>query len=731
MYLERRLQNDLAMREKYIDFMRKYESMGHMMIASGPPPPGAMVYYIPHHCVTRKFRVVFDASCRTDMGLSLNGIQLLGERLQRVLFEIIMRFRRHRIAFVADIKMMFRQIRLARQQWDLQRIFWRESPREPLKEYWLTVVTYGMTSSAHNAVRAVIQCARDASDKFPEATRVIENDMYMDDCASGGDSVDEVLQLARQVDQVLRTAGFELRKWKSNSGQVASELDADDEQTVIFDDKEQASVLGLQWLIGSDQFTFAVKVPEEESRATKRGILSCVAQLYDPNGYIAPVTIVGRILIQNIWRLSLAWDEEVPAEIAEKWTAFWTEIKHLEQFRIDRWLGTCREAKIQLHGFSDASAAAYGAVVYVRVEQANGQIKSALVASRTRVAPLKTVTIPRVELAAAELLGRLLVEIRTAMEWPQAASVLWTDSMVVLHWLHKLPCDMRTFVANRVSSIQTNTDVKCWRHVGTRDNPADLLSRGVPPSRLVDNRLWLHGPAWLAATESEWPANPIANQAPAAALNEMHACIAVQYEDGLGVWIKQWKRAVPILEYASKLERALGILAHVIRAVNKWKSRSNIQPPQRNSRRVRERKMELHMPVANERVSAMLYLLRRAQEGAYGKDIAALHSEGQLTEHSRLASLRPIFDNNGIMRVGGRIDRASGEYEMRHPAIIPHGSRLSWLVIDSTHRQTKHGAVQVMMQVIRQRFWIPKLRNELRSFVHKCVTCARYNYQLE
>lgn len=204
----------------------------------------------------------------------------------------------------------------------------------------------------------------------------------------------------------------------------------------------------------------------------------------------------------------------MPAELENKWTAFWKEIKGLEQFTIGRWLATGREASIQIHEFSDASKMAYGAAVYVRVKQLGEKIESHLVVSKAKVAPLKNVTILRLELVAAELLSQLIVEVKTAMEWSNVSIVLWTDSMVTLHWIRKTPRDLKTFVANRVASIQASTDIGMWRHVGTRDNPADLLSHGVLPAGLVNNKLWLHEPSWLRKLEEKWPANVMSKEIP-------------------------------------------------------------------------------------------------------------------------------------------------------------------------------------------------------------------------
>ncbi|XP_049308068.1 uncharacterized protein LOC125777355 [Bactrocera dorsalis] len=396
MFLEKRLDKNPELKKQYVDFMREYETSGHMELVSRAAKPGDLVYHIPHHCVTKKFRMVFDASCRTYKGISLNEVQMLGEKLQRDLAEIVLRFRRHKIGIIGDIQKMFRQVRTVQNQWDLQRIFWR-----------LKVVTYGMTSSAFNAVRAVIQCARDAAKDFPDASKVIENDLYMDDCASGSRSESEAIKLAKDIDHVLKGGGFEMKKWKSNSKKLIEQMRlGEEEASFMFVDDEKASVLGLKWKVNQDQFKIVVKIPELEGVITKRKILGCVAQLYDPNGFISPVTIFGKILIQDLWRIGLDWDEPVPEEIGTRFKNHWQEIRLLENFALDRWIGTDTDEKTEIHGFSDASTTAYGAVIYIRKAQGDGQVKITLLVSKTRVAPMKTVTVPRLELAAAELLSR-------------------------------------------------------------------------------------------------------------------------------------------------------------------------------------------------------------------------------------------------------------------------------------------------------------------------------------
>lgn len=746
MFLERKLEKNPEQREAYIEKMRESIRLGHLTLATDEPKPGEIVYYIPHHNVPKDNRVVYDASCKTDRGISLNDIQMVGPKLQRDLFETIMRFRRHRIAVYADIKKMFNQVKLDRGQWNLQRIFWRESPDEPLREYWWTVVIFGQASSAYLSVRSLIQTARESAAQYPKAANAIENDFYMDDCVTGEDSHEKALVLAMQIDNILKAAGFELRKWKSNSKFVVNSLESDMEKAMLFAVEDKSTVLGLKWLIDEDKFTFTVKNPQFEGKITKRSIVSHVAQLYDPNGYISPVTIRGKILAQDLWKAKLDWDESVNDTFADRWTEFWKDIKRLEDFRIDRWLATGKEMSIQMHGFSDAASTAYGAGLYVRTQDLQGNIKCNLLATKSRVAPVKTVSIPRLELSAAELLARLMSTVLQIMEWPGVEYFLWIDSSVAYHWIKREPYTLKTFVANRVASIQERTEPDRWRHIDGKDNPADLLTRGVSPAELINNELWLHGPAWLQLPQKDWPATRVMCDPPNEAINEFSVNIATAANDDLRIRIGRTKKTISLLEYAGKLEKLVNIVCYVKRFIKiriektKLDRQTKANRPKKLSYRMkvtrrRKRRGEIVPPVMpptnKERTEAMIYLIRKTQQMHISAEVAALSKKDRLPEKSKLASLNPIIDENGILRLGGRLDRSELDYEMKHPFIIPQDSRLAHLIMDYAHRKTYHGGVQVMMQFVRQKYWIPRLRNGLRNIVHKCVVCVRMNARTE
>lgn len=207
--------------------------------------------------------------------------------------------------------------------------------------------------------------------------------------------------------------------------------------------------------------------------------------------------------MQKLWLEQVSWDDKISEDLENEWLHMRSDFEHINDISIDRWIHTTAENKenIQLHGFSDASSRAYAAVVYVKVTCLNRDIHTSLIAARTRVAPLKTISIPRLELCGALLLSQLLTHVGRAMKIPKSQTFAWTDSSIVLAWLSGEPSRWKTFVANRVVEILDNISRNQWYHVLSNENPADIASRGLPVVELKACDLWWKGPSWLSTKE--------------------------------------------------------------------------------------------------------------------------------------------------------------------------------------------------------------------------------------
>lgn len=706
--LERKFARDPELKSKYVEVMREYQQLGFMKLAS-EAPESKMHYYLPHHAVKRKFRVVHNGSSVTSSGESLNSIQAIGRKLQYDLQLQIMRFRRQKIGITTDISKMFNRVGLNPKQWNLHRLFWRESPNDPIQEFVLTVVTFGMASSTFNAVRALIQCARDCRDRFPEASETIEKCFYIDDGTFGSDSIEEAKMLCKEVEFILNQGGFFLKGWASNSPQIEAVMNATTDNEIIIGKDDETKILGLRWLKNTDEFTIFVKQNDASSKTTKRAILSEISKLYDPNGFIAPFIIRSKMLMQDIWRLKdTQWDDEVSVEIKRKWQEIHASIPRLNEFKIKRWIGTDKNRKIQIHGFCDASDKAYGTSIYIRSSDESNQIMISLLSAKSKVAPLKQLSTPRLELQAAVMLSEQIEAVVEACEFKNIDVTLWSDSSIVISWLRKDPSELKAFVANRVKSIQEKTKHFKWKHISSSDNPADLVSRGMKMDEFLKSTFWLEGPSWLKLPKSQWPI-PKLEISPESRTDILKEC---KTDAILKIYSGNQKTA--LYDKFQEWNKILNVTVYVLRFINKiCKRKQNFEL---NSHRY---------PTLIEKNEAAELWIHFEQSKAYSPEIRRIQSGDKLPPKSAIASLRPILDKNNMLRVGGRIDKANISYEAKHQYIIPSKSRLSFLILKHAHDATLHGGAQVMMQFIRKKFWIPKLRAEAKKYIHACVQCVR------
>ncbi|XP_062373449.1 uncharacterized protein LOC134061706 [Sardina pilchardus] len=447
-------------------------------------------WYIPHHMVQHngKNRIVYNCSFMYA-GHNLNELLLPGPTLSSSLLSVLLRFREHSVALSSDIRGMFHQVRLLPEDKPLLRYLWRDMKVDhPPDVYQWQVLPFGTTCSPCCATYALQRHVLDSSQPGDKVRTVVEKSFYVDNCLHSQTSVAAAKELVDELSTLLATGGFELRQWASNEPAVISHLPSEARSTSCElwlscgEQNVQESALGLHWNCQSDALHYKLR-PIDCCTATMRNIYKVLASQYDPLGYIVPYTTRAKVLVQRLWDKKRDWDDpHLPEDLLQSWRSWEAELSSLGNIALPRCYTSVEmdqpTSKRDIHVFCDASEQAYGSVAYMRTENMNGQVEVAFLTARSRVAPKKQQTIPRLELCAALSGAQLSKLLSTELTVSIHSITLWSDSTTVLSWLLSSSCRYKVFVGTRVAEIQELTDAATWRYVRSADNPADDTDGG-------------------------------------------------------------------------------------------------------------------------------------------------------------------------------------------------------------------------------------------------------------
>ena len=716
------LERSLNRKNQFVEFDAVIQEYFKLQHAEPIPPedfqkPMSEVFYLPMHAVykqtstTTKIRAVFDASAKSTSGVSLNDTLLKGPTVHPPLIDVLLRFRLHRVAITADVSKMYRAIELAPEDKDLHRFVWRSKPADQLREYRMTRVTFGVCASSFIANMSVKQNALDFECRFPLAARVVQDSIYVDDCLTGADDAKGAISLYHQLLNLFHHGGFLLRKWNSSEPSVLQRIDPDLRDSIevlnLSGSEEYAKTLGLEWNTTMDHFRLTVTNLPSPDVITKRILVSNVAKIFDVLGWFSPTVIKMKILLQRLWETKLDWDDTIPSSIQGVWLQWRSEIPLLSNCYVPRYFfpKNVDIVDVQLHGFSDASEDAYAGVVYIRGEDASGKFHVELVLAKTRVSPLKRLTIPRLELCGAHLLAQLLGHVKNIYQIPIANTYAWTDSTIVLNWLMGSSRRFKTFVGNRISTILDCVPPNCWNHVSSADNPADCASRGLYPSELLTHDLWWKGPKWLGVSKSKWPEQPslLPNET---SNEERELCLVTTHQS--------MEPVIPLDRY-STFSRFQRVMAWIFRFITNCRAKG-INPDR-----------SPHLSV-HELLHAERYWIAICQADSFPQELAVLRSnqDVNLPINSTLKSLGPFLDPQGVIRVGGRISNAALSYSRIHPIVLHGKHPIARLIVLSEHHRMLHASPSLLSASISLRFHIINLRRTVRLITRECVICRRY-----
>lgn len=697
-----------------------------------PPVPHKRINYVIGFVTFNKNKVppkprwVVDTACK-HKGISLNSRLLKGPDNLIPLTQALFHFREREIAMVADVTKMYHQILIKPEDQQVQRFLWRDCRNdiEP-KVYIFQSMLFGPTSapSAANAVR--IDHCNKSKKKYPEASRTGLDSMYMDDNFNSEDTVDEAVKVAKETIEMFKEISWDLVSFRSNNDLALAQLPHQNiDQELLIDlnsekDIVTRKVLGLCWDPKKDVFKFKTAkndelvtlTLEDNYHPTKREVLGFIMRIFDCLGLISHYHIRGRMILQTIWRRGLGWEQHIPDDIFDTWKLWIEKLAEIEQLEIPRHYGyiSTKANNLSLHVFVDASTEVYAAVVYLRFEQ--DEIPHvALLMSKCRVAPVKHASIPRLELMAALIgsrLAKVTVEQHKRLKIPNIT--YWTDSKVVLDWLHAPHIRYTQFVAPRVSEIQETTSINDWRHVPTKENVADDGTKWNDIDFSSPKQRWIQGPDFLYENEELWPPNlykfnPKAEILLAEVLDPDDDKDGDKYYAGIFKQIKS--------ETRSNWTGYVTTVAWINRFISN--SKAAIQGlPKEKSKILSVRELN----------AARNLILKRIQQVVFRKEYKYLSKGLSLPQTSKIYLLNVFLDDDNLLRARTRMwTEESISFDMKCPIILPNKHETVHSFLKNIHEKHFHIGAEAVAAESRATCWIIHVRKAVKRVIHKCLIC--------
>ena len=734
--LLKRLRQDPEVRLEYHAVMQEQLRQGiiEKVVDDSPKSASGTVHYLPHHAVIRrdkttsKLRIVYDASARAG-GPSLNDCLFSGPKFIQNIFDIILRFRSYKVALVADIEKAFLMVSVSEQDRDVLRFLWVDNVDDHLPNIVpmrFTRVVFGVSSSPFLLNATINHHLLTYQNSHPALVDTLSRSIYVDDVTYGADSDDAAYELHTVSRKIFAEGGFNLRKFVTSSASLQHRIDANSPEagsniassnTVVEEDATYTDgllagscatgdqkVLGVRWNPSSDNLEFDltnIARSLHELKPTKRNIVGVASQIYDPLGFLSPVVITLKIFFQELCRFKIGWDGPLPQELELKWKGIVSKF-HGTVMLIPRFYFASAGSKqpCSLYGFCDASTVAYGAVVYLHT----GNDSIEFVASKTRVSPLHTQTIPRLELLSCLLLARLITHVRSALATviEICSSQCFTDSMVALYWIKGEDKEWKQFVHNRVSEIRNLMPADHWFHCPGKSNPADMASRGVSPQELDASLLWRHGPDWLSSiapvrmqqqiTISE---ECIAEMEVKASMPSCSMLVTVK-SGGIGELI-DCKRF-------STLHKLLRVTAYVRKFVLRFKLIIKGSKPV----------IDWNITVADIEQAEFDWILD-----------SQICLEKDARFQSWKSQLQLFSDKHKLWRCGGRLSKADLPLSKKHPILLCKEHYFATLVTKHAHERCGHSGVKDTLTEVRTKYWFAKGRQFVRKILYGCLRCRK------
>ena len=693
--LQRRFIQDPTYLSHYLNILRDQEERNFIeKIPDSEVGSGSHVHYLPHHgvhkdSVTTPIRIVYDCSAKAANGISLNDCLESGPSLVPDLTKVLLRFRVSKYACISDIEKAYLMLKLKQEDRDSVRFLFPRDPTDlnsSCEVYRFKVVLFGATCSQF-LLNATILYHLDRMALDNTVIQSIKDGLYIDNLHLNTNSEAELIQLYTIAKKVFMEANLNLREWVTNSPQLLGHFM---NEGIVTQQKEVVKVLGLQWNVNDDVLSFCSSI-KDTTVSTKRECLSVLARVFDPLGLLLPVTIRARIGLQDLWRSKVEWDEPLQEEVVMKWERTLTDINECINLSVQRAVTFSQE--VEIHVFSDASTQAYGTALYI---VAGGVSK--LVIAKAKVAPLKPVTVPKLELTAVLLSARLLQFVCAAYlhEFEVVHKYLWCDSQIALHWLRN-DKTKPLYVTHRVDEILDLTVGVPIRYVPTAENPADLMTRGLSASQLSRNALWWEGPTWL--THGEWPEDLLSGElteSTVTALVTKATCEPFMDWHRFGSYSKAVRVVAWILRFISNLKATTG---------NKLKTSD--------------------LTLSEER-KAEAQVIKWVQREGFPEEWQFLQdSKSKVTGNVHKINQLGMFLEHGYIRCRGRLQMATMGYTTKYPILMPTNHHITQLLVHKCHKLSCHYGVNYVLAYMRRTWWIPRMRQVVKKVQGNCKICKR------
>ena len=729
---QKQFRKDPEFEARYTEAVNEYIQSGYAeKVQSEVEPENSN--YLPSQLVvkeestTTKHRFVFDGSAAEDGSKSINEKLEKGPTLPPLLNSILLRFRLHRIAVTSDVRKMYLMIEIAEEDRDKLRFLWQNEETKEIEVYRNCVLPFGLRCSPFLAVGTVQHHLLKYEEEYPELVKEMIESTYIDDMLTGVETEEEAIEMYQNSSRIMREASMEMRKWNTNNASVKEVFRRDgvaaEANKTITDDAENTyKLLGISYNPEGDQFEFNVKdivekAQQNQARITKRVILSTSPMLYDPMGWLNPFIVTVKLIIQALWERGVEWDEAVPPDLEKKWKTWVEELSYLQGLKIPRRYNhsesSIDHSLTELHTFGDASESAYAAVSYLKTYDTEGKSEVALMYCKSKVAPIKKVTLPRLELQAAVLAAKMSKFIKEEINLPQIKTYLWTDSTTVLHWIKSTSRQYKTYVANRVQLVQELSEPADWNWCPGQENNADMPSRGVSMIDLVRSNKWWGGPSWLNENVESYPKAENLKQPAEEILEKKTVCMLQKtIKRDTPIEVRLAGKIVDHMKY-SKFRTLIRTTAYLIIYI------FNIMH--------KEEERKSASLSAENIVQAENYWLQRIQEEAFPTEVQKLQHKEMVSRDSKLVKLSPYYDEeDGLVKMGGRLQYSDLEEKEKHPIILPYHSYIVKLIIEDIHRRQLHSGINHTLIAVRDRFWVLKGRNLVRRIVKSCLVCRKY-----